>query len=292
MVVAGPGLARADAAETLRALAGIAYRPALASWIDTRPATIQCLEIIAEQFYKGGETLARSLSSRHPIVVHTSRLSLGTPGALDRRELDWFVSLVREVKPLWVSEHLGFRRTAEVDLGYPTPIPLDANTLSVFVDHCREVMDRCGKLLLVENIASPLTITSALSEPEFLNRLCDASGCGLLVDLTALVVNSRQHRFAAGSWLARIVPTHVVQLHVGGAALRNGVWLDTHGEDVDAEVWALAADLLARAPIRAIVLERDERFPPASDLAAELRRVSSLVRGRLIESFAPGRRDP
>ena len=278
-MAAGAGLARAraEAAEAGRARTGIGYRPALASWVDTRPPEIQCLEIIAEQFYMGGRARARSLSTIYPVVVHTSRLSLGTPGALDEQELDRLVALTCEVDPLWVSDHLGFRRTDEVDLGHPTPIPLDGDMLTVFTDHCREVMDRCGKRLLVENIASPLAISPVMSEPEFLNRLCEASGCGLLVDVMGLVVNSRTHGFDARCWLGLLEPRHIVQLHLGGVGSRNDVWLDTRGGDIDDEVWTLAADVLTRAPVQAVVLERDERFPPGSHLAAELRRVDRLV---------------
>ena len=288
----GLALARAEGAEGEKARAGIGYRPALTSWIDTRPVEIQCLEIIAEQFYMGGRARARSLSSTYPLVVHTSRLSLGTPGTLNRQELEWLVALTREVDPLWVSDHVGFRRSAEVDLGHPTPIPFDRETLSVFTDHCREVMDRCGKLLLVENIASPLTISPVMSEPEFLNRLCEASGCGLLLDVTGLVVNSRTHGFDAHSWLALLEPGHIVQLHLGGVGSGDDLWLDTRGGDIDDEVWTLAADVLTRAPVRAVVLERDERFPPMRHLAAELQRVSRLVHDCEVDRTGRGHTDP
>ena len=239
----------------------------------------------------GGRARARALSSIYPVAVHTSRLSLGTPGALHEQELSRLVALTREVDPLWVSDHLGFRRTDEVDLGYPTPIRLDGEMLSVLTDHCREVMDRCGKLLLVENIASPLAISPVMSEPEFLNRLCEASGCGLLIDVTALIVHCRTHGFDARSWLGLLDPRHIVQLHLGGVASGNDAWLDLRDDDIDQEVWALAADVLARAPVQAVVLERDERFPPATHLAAELRRLSSLVHGCEVERTARGRAD-
>jgi uncharacterized protein (UPF0276 family) len=292
MVVAGPDPARAETPDAAHAWTGIAYRPALASWIDTRPREIECLEITAEQFYKGGEALARSLASAYPVVVHTSRLSLGTPGTLDRQELGWFVSLIREVDPPWISEHLGFRRTDEVDLGFPTPTLLNADTLSLFTDHCREVMDRCGTRLLVENITSPLAIRGAISEPDFFNRLCKASGSGVLVDVTALVVNSRNHGFDARSWLGELEPSHIVQLHLGGARRGDDAWLDTHGDPVDDEVWALAADVLTRAPVRAIVLERDEHFPPVGQLAAELRRGAALAGGRIADTRGHSGNDP
>jgi len=239
----------------------------------------------------GGRARARALSSVYPVVVHTSRLSLGTPGALNEQELARLVALTREVDPLWVSDHLGFRRTHEVDLGHPTPIRLDGDMLSVLTDHCHEVMHRCGKALLVENIASPLAISSVMSEPEFLNRLCEASGCGLLVDVTALVVNRRTHGFDARSWLGLLEPRHIVQLHLGGVPSGNDEWLDTRGGDIDEEVWVLAADVLARASVQAVVLERDERFPPVTHLGAELRRVSTLVDGCEAERTGRGRTD-
>ena len=254
----------------------MAYRPGLATWIESHPIGLGCLELDAEQFYKGCEGQLRSLAEAYPLVLHGSGLSLGTPGPLDQEELGLFSAVVRLTDPLWVSEHLGFRRTAEVDLAHPSPVPLTGDTLASFVEHCREVVERCRKPLLIENIAYHLQIPGAMSEPEFLNRLCDEVGCGLLVDLTALAVNGHTHGFDPRGWLDAIEHRWITQVHIGAYDRDGGRWSDSHAARVPEDIWELARHVIKSAPVRAVILERDGSFPHASELRDELRRIAGL----------------
>ena len=267
---------------------GIAYHLPLGSWVASRPPGIDCLEVTAEHFYRLDEGPLRRLAAWYPLVVHTSRLSLGTPGALDQSELERFGGVVAAADPLWISEHLGFRRAGELDLGGPHPVSLTNETLALFVEHAREIMERCRKRLLLENIASHVSIRGAIAEPDFLNRFCDDSGGGILLDLTSLVVNARTHRFDPRVWLADIEAHRVVQVHVGHCARQDGRWVVRHDGRVDEEVWELAGGVLASAPEAAVILERDANFPPVADLAAELRRLKSLRAGRGSARRPPG----
>jgi len=260
---------------------GVAYRAGLAHWIDAGPREIECVEITAEDFYKGGRGKLRGLGGLTPLLVRTRRLSLGTPGPLDAAELAWFASLVREAKPLWISEHLGFRCTPEIDLVSPVPVALTEAALHGFIDRAREVVDVCETPLLLENLASPLAIAGSMTEPEFLNRFCAHSGCDVLLDVTALLVNSRNHGFDPGHWLAALDPSHVVQIHIGGCTEQDGRWDDTHDAPIDEDLWSLAEVVLERSPVQAVILERDSRFPPVAELANDLKRLKTLCeRGR------------
>jgi len=260
----------------------------------SRPCGIECLEITAEHFYRLDGTPLRRLAERYPLVVHTSRLSLGTPGPLDQSELERFGAVVAAADPLWISEHLGFRRAGDVDLGCPQPISLTHENLALVVEHAREIMARCRKRLLLENIASHICIRGAVAEPDFLNRFCEDSGGGMLLDLTSLVVNARTHRFDPREWLRCIEADRVMAVHVGHAAREDGRWVVRHEGRVDEEVWNLAGELLASAPGATVILERDGNFPPAADLAAELRRLQALRRAGapVPGSCGPGSTDP
>ena len=255
---------------------GVAYRAGLAHWIDAGSREVECVEITAENFYKGGRGKLRVLGGLTPLLVRTRRLSLGTPGPLDAAEVAWFAALVRDAKPLWISEHLGFRCTPEIDLVSPVPVALTEAALRGFVDHAREVVDVCGTPLLLENLASPLAIRGSMTEPEFLNRFCDQSGCGVLLDVTALLVNGRNHGFDPVDWLGALDAEHVVQIRIGGCTEQDGRWDDTHDAPIDEDLWSLAEVVLARAPVQAIILERDSRFPPIAELASELERLKAL----------------
>jgi len=256
---------------------GIAYRPALASWIESRPPSVECLEVAADDFYKTGENRLRRLAALCPLVVHSTRLSLGSPGPIDPYELSWLAGVVAAADPLWVSDHLGFSRTAEVDLGWSVPIVPGPDSLATLLGHVREIQERLGRPFLVENIAHLLPALGLRAEPERLNGLCRDTGCGLLLDVTALVVNARNHGFDPRHWLRDLALEHVVQLHVGGCAREGERWDDSHRDAVPDEVLELTAEVLRAAPVRAVILERDGRYPTPAVLEAELGRLKLLA---------------
>ncbi len=252
---------------------GISYRQELAPWLDTCPEEVECLEIIAEHFFDGGFDRLRTLSKKYPLSVHGLGMSLGTPGPLDHETLERFARVVDVCDPLWVSEHVAFTRTNEVDLGHLNPVRPGMESINVIAEHAHAIVERCGKPLILENITTDLQIQGTISEPEFLNCLCEAADCGLLLDVTNLYINARNHGFDARRWLHEIEPHRIVQLHVVGYSRRSGRWRDLHAEAIQDDLWTLIEEAIDYAPIKSVILERDWNFPPTFELAAELRRL-------------------
>lgn len=181
---------------------GVGYRWELADWIASRPEGIECLEITAEYFYHHGEGRLAELSRQFRLFVHGLGLSLGTPGKLDAERVERFARVVEIAQPEWVSEHIAFTRTPDVDLGHLNPVQPTKEAARVIAAHAREIADRCGKPIILENITSHLQLEGDLSEPEFLNEVCERAGCGLLLDVTNLFINSRNHHFDPLEWRA------------------------------------------------------------------------------------------
>lgn len=256
---------------------GVAYRRPLASWIATRPLGIECVEITAEHFYDGGHDALRSLSHDYTLFVHGLGLSLGTPGPLDHEQLARFAEVVEATKPAWISEHIAFTRTVEADLGHLNPLCPSRETVRVVAQHAREVSERCGRPLILENITSYLRVTGDLSETDFLNELCEEASCGLLLDVTNLYINSRNHHFDPLAWLHAIRPSLIIQLHLVGYSRDGDRFSDGHAEPIQEDLLALAREVTAYAPVKAIILERDENFSSVTTLAAELAKLETLV---------------
>src|SRR6185369_5792822 len=101
---------------------GVGYRRELSAWIDTRPLGVTCLEITAEHFYAGCTERLAQLAKNFHLFVHGLGLSLGTPGPLDHQRLEQFARVAALADPDWISEHVAFTRTAEVDLGHLNPV--------------------------------------------------------------------------------------------------------------------------------------------------------------------------
>lgn len=254
-------------------LIGVGYRRALAGWIETQPPELDCLEITAEHFFDGGEVRLRELAERYPLMVHGLGLSLGTPGPLDADVLSRFARVVKTANPLWISEHVAFTRCGNVDLGHLNPLSPCAENISMFADHAAEVIERCGKPLILENITSDLRLSGTLSEPEFLNRLCEAANCKLLLDVTNLFINGQNHDFDPRAWLYEIDPSRIVQLHVVGYSRDGERWCDRHAEAIQEDLWGLIDEAREYAHPEAIIVERDANFPLTQEIADEIRRL-------------------
>ena len=257
-------------------LIGLGYRHPLAEWISTCPSEVHCLEITAEHFFDHGQARLEWLSENYPLYVHGLGLSLGTPGPLDADSLDQFAQVVSIANPDWISEHVAFTRSAEVDLGHLNPVAPTEQSLHILVDHARELMDRCQKPLILENVTSFLRLTGDLSEPDFLNRLCDQAGCGVLLDVTNLLINARNHKFDELTWLRELDPRHIRQLHVVGYSQRDGVWHDNHGAAIQDQLFQLIAEVVQTTLVSAVIVERDMNFPPTDELRRELSRLEDV----------------
>lgn len=256
-------------------LIGLAFRQPLADWILTKPDVIDCLELTAEHFFDGGEAQLEQLRDRYPLSVHGLGLSLGTPGAIDRKTLDRFKRVADLADARWISEHIAFTKTDEVDLGHLNPVPLTSDSLQTLIDHAREVMDLCQKPLLLENITSYLRVPEEIPETEFINGLCQQAGVGLLLDVTNLFINSRNHDFDPVEWLHRVEPLIIKQLHIVGYSFADGVWHDRHCEPIQDELLELAAEVVSYAPVESIIVERDGGFPPTDRVECELKRLGA-----------------
>jgi hypothetical protein len=257
-------------------LIGVGYRAPLAEWVLSCPSELNCLEITAEHFFDHGHERLEWLRDNYPLYVHGLGLSLGTPGPLDPETLDQFAKVVDIANPDWISEHVAFTRSDEVDLGHLNPVAPTERSLQILVDHARGLMDRCQKPLILENVTSFLRLTGELSEPEFLNRLCDQAGCGLLLDVTNLLINARNHNFDELAWLRELDPRHIQQLHVVGYSQRSGVWHDDHGAAIQDDLFQLIAEVARTTSVNAVIVERDTNFPPTDELRRELLRLEDV----------------
>lgn len=248
---------------------GVGYRQPLANWIDSHPAQLNCLEITAEHFFDDSTKLME-LRSHYDLFVHGLGLSLGTPGPLDAIYLDRFAAICEIAQPLWISEHIAFTRTADVDLGHLNPIPYTPETLAYFVDHALEVKERCQRPLLLENITSHIEINSPLSETTFINEVCERAGCYLLLDVTNLLVNSRNHGYSPSQWIQEIHPTFIKQLHIVGYTESDGTFYDSHANNIQQDLYSLIRQVIEYSQVDSIIIERDNNFPSMAQLGQEL----------------------
>jgi uncharacterized protein len=256
---------------------GVVYRLSLVPWINSRQGRLDAVEIVAEEFRSASEKLLRELGDSFLLTVRTAQLSIGTPGPMRESTLHEVSSIVAQASPSFITAALGFSRSEETDLGIPIPVCMDLECLNVVADHALELVEKWRTPLLFENITSDLRVKGRIAEPDFIGRLCEATGSGILLDVTSLLVNGRNHGFDPKQWVREIDARRIVQLHVAGYSFRNGRWHDDHLENVQQDVWDLTREILSYATPAVITLERYGNFPSATELDNEMNTLMSAA---------------
>jgi uncharacterized protein (UPF0276 family) len=243
---------------------------------------VDFLEVTLEHFVGGvpERQVELDLLGRYfPLIPHGLNLSLGSAEGVDEGHLERVAEVVQRVGPWWWSEHVAWTRAGGVEMGHLSPLPWTGEALRVLVRNIRRVGERIPFPLILENITANWVLPGAeMSEPEFLRRLVEETGCGLLLDITNLHINACNHGFDARRFVDALPLERVVQLHFVGCEERDGRLHDAHATDMSPPLWELLDHVLAAAPVRGAILERDERIPPLGEVLGDLRRAREIGR--------------
>ena len=120
--------------------------------------------------------------------------------------------------------------------------------LAHVAERVRAVQDVLGRPLILENPSTYLEFAaSQMPEWEFLARLAEMTGCGLLLDVNNVYVSSVNHGFDPEAYIDAIPAERVVQIHLAGHTDRGTHLIDTHDHPVMAPVWRLYARRVSAA---------------------------------------------
>ncbi|WP_363349119.1 DUF692 domain-containing protein [Methylocystis echinoides] len=260
---------------------GLGYRPQFRADLFAHRSQVDFLEIIADHYFDAApEKLAELdlLRAHFPIVPHGLDLSIGSADGIDPTYLDKFAELIARIDPPWWSEHLCFTRAGGVDIGHLAALPYTQEAIDVVARNVEAVRRRIAAPLLLENITTVVRAPGGeMDEPEFLARVLDRTGCGWLCDVANLYTNAVNQGVDLDATFERWPWDRLVQLHYAGGRWRNGVLIDSHDSATSAAVWDLYDRIVARAPVKGVILERDERLPPFAELLAEVARARGAL---------------
>ena len=243
---------------------------------------VDFLEVTADHYLDASPEKTRELAllaDHFRLIPHGLNLSLGRAEGLDPTYLGKLAGLVRRLDPPWWSEHVAFTGAGGVDIGHLAPVPFSREALDVLEANIALARRQIDRPLIVENITYVVALPGAeMGEGEFLAELTGRAGCGLLLDVTNLHTNAVNHGFDPLEVLGALPLDRVVQLHFAGGEWRGGRLVDSHARPAPPEVWALLEEVVARAPVKGIILERDEDLPPLGELLDEVDRARSLMK--------------
>lgn len=238
-------------------------------------------------FAAGGlpHRVMHQVRSHYPVSLHGVGLSLGSADPLNKEHLQQLQQVISRYEPGLVSEHLCWVSSEGRYLHDLLPIPYTKDMLQHVSDRIDQVQNVLRRQILIENVSAYLHFEeSQMTEWAFLNALVRRTGCGLLLDINNLYVNSRNLGINSDEYLVNIKADTVQEIHLAGfsieTALGQEVLIDTHSQAVWPEVWMLyrrALQIIGR-PIPTLI-EWDTNIPPLSILLEEAQKAQHILEG-------------
>jgi uncharacterized protein (UPF0276 family) len=234
-----------------------------------RPGAFDYLEYSApldvDEAAREASLFSEMTARRHevPLVYHPVHLNLFGPDTETPERLAQLDRHCTRVGSPWVSNDVAWWHARGAFLPgalYLSP-PLTFEMLELCVLHARVVQRALSVPLVLEN-PTVSCARGSLHVLDFMARLSDATGCGVLLDVGHLV----SHQLTRGRGLLDGLDafdfSRVTQLHVAGGVIttRRGRrhYVDDHPQPVRDEVWHMLEHLAPRCTqLRALTFEAD-----------------------------------
>lgn len=240
------------------------------------------LEVHSENYFGGGKPRKqlKQLRENYPVSLHGVGLSLGSASDLDKEHLADLKTLIDDIDPLFVSEHLSWSSYQHQHVPDLLPIPFIEESLQVFIKHIRQFQDSIGRQILIENPSNYLAFKQTdYTEAEFLNILATETDCGILLDVNNIVVSAHNLGYDAQAYIDAIEQAN--QIHLAGYQINileneEEIYLDTHGKPVHDAVWDLYDYTLQKFGNMPTLVEWDTDIPALEVLLAEASKADDI----------------
>ncbi|HAT43419.1 MAG TPA: hypothetical protein DCS87_17055 [Rheinheimera sp.] len=246
---------------------------------DSDVAALGFLEFAPENWLPFGGILQQriaAIAERFPLVCHGLSLNIGGVDPIN-------VQFLRDLKQFFdrypvqiYSEHLSYT-AAGGQLYDLLPLPFRQDAVTHVVSRIQQVQDALQRPLVLENISFYSPVAPEMTELEFLLEVLKQSGCGLLLDVNNVYVNSINHGYDAKAFIDALPTAQIRYGHIAGHYQQApDLLIDTHGSDVCDEVWQLLKYTYQRHGVFPTLLERDFNLPPLPLLLQELNQLQHL----------------
>jgi len=260
---------------------GIGLRPChYEEILRSAPSIIDWFEIVTEDYLvDGGSHLyyLEAIRQSYPIVFHGVSLSIGSCDEINWTYLKTLKALADRFQPPWISDHLCWTGVNGINIHDLLPLPYTTECLKHVVVRVHQVQEFLKQPLVLENPSSYITYQQAdYSEWEFLTALSEQTGCKILLDINNIFVSGFNHSFDPLTYLEGIPRDLVKQFHLAGHKRCSDYIIDTHDDAVTDVVWELYRVAVERFGKIPVLIERDDKIPPLSELVMELERAKTI----------------
>jgi uncharacterized protein (UPF0276 family) len=263
---------------------GVLYVPSLPRFLRENVDALDYMAIVPDRFWADegpgdGPRYSENarqvelldwVAARKPVVGHSVGLSIGSAEMFDEEHVEQMARWQARYGFPWHSDHLNFSRLPGLDAhtdfaGLAVQVPYDHEVLEMIAERVQRVRERIPVPFILENNVYYVDLPEQeMEEPAFLNALTARAGCGLLMDVHNIYVNSVNHGFDAREFIRAVDLSRVVEVHIAGGSEMGGMYTDSHAGPVAGPVWELLDEVVAGAPnLCGITFEFEDGYLPA-----------------------------
>ncbi|MEO0013103.1 MAG: hypothetical protein RLZZ535_1492 [Cyanobacteriota bacterium] len=261
--------------------------------IDGPLKDIECLEVIAEDYYRFSATDApiqglAQIAKLIPVSLHGVTLGLASAAPVDLKRADGMARMFEAIKPIYWSEHLSFVRGGGAEIGHLAAAPRSEETIEGTLRNIEALTKHVGGKPVLENIATLINPPcSTMPETKWLTEILERSNSFMLLDLHNLYTNAKNSGLNPFVMLNELPLHRVKQIHLAGGmdipAPGGGTrLLDDHVHDVPDIVFELLEVVASKVPnYLMVIIERDGKYPDFDILLNQVRQAkTALQKGR------------
>ncbi|HVX16029.1 MAG TPA: DUF692 family protein [Pirellulales bacterium] len=219
------------------------------------------------------------------VSVHALELSVASVEPPRWRYLAELAAVAEENGAVAISDHLGLNdaRRGGPAVGHVIAPPCTRAALDAVCRNVDLIQRFIGdKQFFLENLSHFFLWPGEMDEVEFVCRVLERTGCGLLLDVTNAYADELNFGFDASAFVrATVGCASRLQMHLAGGFIdpKSGRYVDSHSEPIPEPVWNLCREALelGRGKFDALFIERDWNFPTEDGWRDELRQLRQVV---------------
>lgn len=235
------------------------------------------LEVAPENWIGVDTKRFEELRNNYPIILHGLSLSIGSVDALDIKYIKQIKEFMDNYHIDLYTEHLSFC-SYNGHLYDLLPLPFTQEAVNHTVERVKIVQDILGRRIALENVSFYGMIEGEMSEAEFISEIANKSGCGLMIDVNNIFVNSVNHKkYSPTQFLDDLSGDALYYHNAGHFWEREDLIIDSHGGDITEEslqILDYAYKKFGKAPT---TLERDFNIPPLVELNKEAECILKVI---------------
>ncbi len=251
------------------------------------------LEIHPENYFCGGvhRHYLDQIREHYALSIHGVGLSLGSDSDVDASHLRKFKALIDRYNPFIVSDHVAWSASGNAHLNDLLPLPYTKETLARVARNIDQTQQFFGRRILVENPSTYIAFKdNDMREQDFMNALCEITGCSMLLDINNIYVQSHNHGLDPVAYINEINPYFVMEMHLAGhvekSAGAHSILVDTHNQMVCDVVWDLYAHAVGHVGSVPTLIEWDQDVPALDVLLAEAQAARGIMERVTLDRYA------